>query len=139
MADYKNFLGLNPREYGIPEALAADIELIDQLLGRLLVTEGEQQVIDIARALYEQCSATNESGHEPLESAQLTDEVLTQFPALNDSATVSRVLRAFTILFQLVNTAEQKEIVHANRKRQARQAAEVLVDAALARTRGAGR
>jgi phosphoenolpyruvate carboxylase len=41
-------------------------------------------------------------------------------PRLNDPRVVVRVLRAYTLLFQLINTAEQKEIVRVNRERQAR-------------------
>src|SRR5690349_18954157 len=117
MADTSTFLGLDPRASGLPDSLASDIELIDQLLGRLLKTEGEEAVIRIAMRLYEQC-ADPSSGREPVDSAKTTDDILKEFPALNDPGTVSSVLRAFTILFQLVNAAEQKEIVHANRKRQ---------------------
>lgn len=120
MADTTSFLGLNPRAYGLPESLAGDIELIDQLLGKLLATEGEHKVINIARHLYRQCSEDTEAetGEQPVDAASMAEAMMKEFPELKDPETVSRVLRAFTVLFQLVNTAEQKEIVHANRKRQ---------------------
>lgn len=112
------FLGLQPRDSKIPESLAADIELIDRLLGRLLETKGDNDIIAIAQWLYQQCSKQADSGSEPIDTRPMIDEMFAEFPSLKDPETVAAVLRAFTILFQLVNTAEQKEIVHANRKRQ---------------------
>lgn len=120
MTNHTTFLGLDPRAAGIPEALATDIELIDQLLGRLLQTEGQEEVIAIARGLYQECLADDSTGHQPVPIASLVDDLMKKYPALNDPVTVSHTLRALTVLFQLMNTAEQKEIVHANRRRQAR-------------------
>src|SRR5690606_5051399 len=51
-------------------------------------------------------------------SAEIADKLLAEIKELEDPAVVSNVLRAFTIFFQLVNIAEQKAIVHANRRRQ---------------------
>lgn len=118
MTECKSFLGISPRNNGFPAALADDIELIDKMLGRLLVAEGEERLIGIARGLYEQCLNDSDPGREPHDSAQMVAEMMKKFEPLNDPALVSHVLRAFTIFFQLVNIAEQKEIVHANRRRQ---------------------
>lgn len=45
--------------------------------------------------------------------------LLTRIPELQDSETTQKVLRALTIFFQLINTAQQKEIVRVNLFRQA--------------------
>jgi len=116
--DEVSFLGVTPHKDGLPAALADDVELIDRMIGRLLVAEGEERIIGIARGLYSQCAADKDFGREPRVSAQMIQQMKSEFAELNDPELVSRVLRAFTIFFQLVNIAEQKEIVHANRRRQ---------------------
>jgi phosphoenolpyruvate carboxylase len=118
MDNMKSFLGISPTENKFPAALADDVKLIDRMLGRLLVSEGEERLIDIARSLYQQCYEEGGLGHEPRDAAEMVANMMATHKELNDPATVSRVLRAFTIFFQLINIAEQKEIVHANRRRQ---------------------
>ena len=50
-----------------------------------------------------------------------------QIPELHDPANLRQIARAFTVLFQLANTAEQKEIVRVNRSREHRR--ESILDA----------
>src|SRR3954452_5468415 len=99
------FLGLEPHRFGLSDALTDDIELIDALLGTVLGQQETDEVIAIGRALYVQ------DDEDPL-------VLLDRHPQLRDVRFVLRLLRAYTVLFQLMNTAEQKEIVRVNRARQ---------------------
>src|SRR5581483_1943853 len=101
------FLGLEPRRYGLPAPLCDDIALIDRVLGAVIAEQNGASVLDLARRLYE-----DDLG-EP-------DSLFARLPELADAPVVLQVLRAYAILFQLLNTAEQKEIVRANRERQAK-------------------
>jgi phosphoenolpyruvate carboxylase len=105
------FLGLKPRESGLPAPLCEDIELLDQLLGDVLREQEGEKLVDLAHRLIE--VTASEEGSDPA-------TLLTRIPELADTTTVSSLLRAFTIFFQLINTAEQKEIVRVNRERQGR-------------------
>ena len=109
------FLGIDPAEHGITTPLADDVRLLDRLLGRVLRDTGDGQVIALARALFD---FSRRPDHESAPAAG-PDSLFDHFPALRDPAVASKVLRAFTVLFQVVNVAEQKEIVRANRERQA--------------------
>jgi phosphoenolpyruvate carboxylase len=102
------FLGLTPAQYGLPESLCADIELIDRLLGELLLEQEGPDLLALARRL-----SANPDGTD-------TAEDLERLPELGDARNVQRLLRAFTMLFQLLNSAEQKEIVRANWEREKR-------------------
>jgi phosphoenolpyruvate carboxylase len=103
----ESFLGLQPHSHGLPGPLADDIELIDRLLGDVLRHKGGEAVVEAARRLYhEGCQI--DAGH-----------LLDRMPDLRQGRNIHLVLRAFTVLFQLLNTAEQKEIIRVNRERQA--------------------
>src|SRR2546423_3568402 len=102
------FLCLNPHAYALPESLADDIALLDTEFGEVLRRQEGDALVDLARRLYHE--------HDKGEPATLLDRM----PELRDPATVQRLLRAYTALFQLINTAEQKEIVRVNRARSAR-------------------
>ncbi|MFN3650298.1 MAG: phosphoenolpyruvate carboxylase [Armatimonadota bacterium] len=97
------FLPLTPREIGLTDSLSDDILLLDQMLGELLIQQGEESLLALARALYA--------------DEQAPEGLLDRFPALRDPQTLERLLRAFTVFFQLLNTAEQKEIIRVNRER----------------------
>ncbi len=95
----------------LPSGLSAthigDIRLLDSLLADVL----REQEGDGSLALL----------HDLVGAVAVSDDPATLFtrvPALADPARTLPVLRAFTVLFQLLNTAEQKEIVRANRARQ---------------------
>jgi phosphoenolpyruvate carboxylase len=108
MPDAGAFLGLTPARHGLPPSLSADIELIDRLLGALLHEQEDTRVLELARALY---AEGNDRG-------PVVPPV--PYPDLDDARLVQRLVRAYAVLFQLINTAEQKEIVRANAERQAR-------------------
>ncbi len=98
------FLDLDPEGYGLSEALGRDVVLLDKQLGKVLNSQEDARLIDLARHLM--------SG-DPGTPAELFD----RYPELKDPAAIRQLARAFTVLFQLINTAEQKEIVRVNRGR----------------------
>jgi phosphoenolpyruvate carboxylase len=100
------FLGLAPERYALSNALAEDIALLDALLGRILGEQEETAVLAVARRLYSEVDSDPRT-------------LFDRLPELGDPRVLQRVIRAFTLLFQLMNTAEQKEIVRVNRARQA--------------------
>lgn len=102
------FLGLSPHQVGLSASLSEDIVLLDRMLGRVLHEQEDAALVAIARRLH----------------AESQDEdpraLLERIPELGNPRLVQRLLRAYTMLFQLINTAEQKEIVRVNYERQAR-------------------
>ncbi len=100
------FLRLDPGAYGLSESLSADVRRLDELLGTVLLEQEGPELVRLARALLAE-------GDDP---RPLTE----RHPELADPALARRVARAFTVVFQLVNTAEQKEIVRVNREREGR-------------------
>lgn len=90
-----SFLGLKPSEFGLSHELSFDIELLDQALGAILDQQEGPEFKQKAKELVENPSATLPT---------CPNEIL-------------RLARAFTVLFQLINIAEQKEIVRVNRAR----------------------
>ncbi len=89
----------DPSQYGLSEELSADIALLDRLLSRVLEDQEGERLLELIGSLH-----TSEAG----------------VPELGDPRTVERVLKACTVLFQLINTAEQTEIVRVNRRRRAK-------------------
>jgi phosphoenolpyruvate carboxylase len=102
------FLGLDPRGCGLPERLSEDIERVDRLLGTLLHEHADRELLAVARKLLADGGAADPRS------------LLERIPQLEDPAFVQRLLRAYTVLFQLLNAAEQKEIVRANAERDVR-------------------
>ncbi len=98
------FLYLSPRFSGLAEPLCADIELLDGVLGAVLEEQEGGELLLLARRLFK-------DDGDPHTLAE-------RMPEITHPPTVKRLLRAFTTLFQLLNTAEQKEIVRVNRERQ---------------------
>ncbi len=88
----------DPFEYGLSEELSADIALLDRLLSEVLRDQEGDRLLEIIRVLY---------------------DVHRSAPELDDPQTVERVLKASTVFFQLINTAEQTEIIRVNRRRRA--------------------
>ncbi|MGI8908919.1 MAG: phosphoenolpyruvate carboxylase [Candidatus Sumerlaeaceae bacterium] len=127
------FLGIEPLQYGVPVALADDIALVDRLLGQVLAIEREDDVSSIARELYQEALKQSpdighgSDEHLPKQPGGTTKEspapsganLIERYPALKSPQIMRKVLRAFTVFFQMVNVVEQKEIVRANRQRQA--------------------
>lgn len=98
------FLNLNPAEYGLSEPLSDDVRLLDRLLGEVLLRYEGRWLVDAARRLV----------NEPnLNIPALSKEI----PELQSPEGIRQVAKAFTVLFQLINAAEQKEIVRVNRSR----------------------
>jgi len=87
----------------LSDALSDDIQLIDEVLGEVITEQQGGDLLKIIRRVY------TDTG----EPATLPDRI----PELQDPQVVQRLLRAFTVFFQLLNTAEQKEIVRVNRQR----------------------
>ncbi len=92
------FLDLQPDAYGLSEPLGHDLRRIDDLLGRVLRSQEGSAFVQEARELV----------------------VASEKLGLDDADRIRRLARAFTVLFQLMNVAEQKEIVRVNRARHPR-------------------
>ena len=99
--------GLQPRACGLPAPLSADIECLEALFSEVLAEQEGAAFVALSRKLME-------TAHE---DAMTPTKLLEAIPELTDSAVCARLLRAVTVLFQLLNTAEQKEIVRVNRGR----------------------
>lgn len=100
----RSFLNLEPEAFGLSSALSADLRTLDRLLGKVLAEQEGGELIDLARMLMQ-------------DSRPAPEELFESYPELADPEVVRRLSRAFTVLFQLANTAEQKEIVRVNRDR----------------------
>jgi phosphoenolpyruvate carboxylase len=96
--------GFDTSRVHVSASLGADLGLIDQMLGRIVAEQHGRDEVALARQLYL-------DGGDP----QTLPERL---PPLNDPARVQRLLRVFSMLFQLLNTAELKEIIRVNRERE---------------------
>ena len=107
MPPQASLASLAPRAVGLPPPLSEDIELLDALFADVLVQQEGEEFVGLVRALV---AKTGEPDVTP-------ESLLRDLPALADPAVAGRVLRALTVLFQLLNTAEQKEIVRVNRAR----------------------
>lgn len=95
-------LGLDPASYGLSESLSQDICHTDRLLGEMLADqEGEEFVLRLRELL--------KKGQSDLDDLR---EVARQEPHF-----VAKCARAVTLLFQLLNSLEQREIVRVNRLR----------------------
>lgn len=102
------FLGLDPEACQLSAPLCRDIRLLDSLLGEVLHRLQGPELAELARQLFQ----------EPADADALT--LLQRFPALRKPELLLPLLRAFAVLFQLINTAEMKEIIRVNRDREAR-------------------
>src|SRR5918997_1503945 len=96
------FLGLEPHRFELPQALSDDVALLDRLLGTVLEEQGDGELLELARQIHSDADA--------IEPHALFERI----PKLADVQLLRRLLRAYAVLFQLLNTAEQKEIVRVN-------------------------
>jgi phosphoenolpyruvate carboxylase len=101
-----SFLTIPPDQCTLSQPLCSDIMLLDRLLGEVLSDQEDASLLPLARKLYE----------DEGEPGSLAGRI----PELRDPQVVQQLLRAFTVFFQLLNTAEQKEIVRVNRSRAVR-------------------
>ncbi len=99
------FLQLDPAAYSLSPALTGDIQKLVRLLGEVLRKQDDEGLLGLAQRLV----AHQGDSLDPAE-----------FPELGDAVTFRQIARAFTVLFQLINLAEQKEIVRVNRSRHPR-------------------
>lgn len=102
----RSFLNLDPA--GLSEPLQRDLILLDAILGHVVQTQEGEEILIAAQAIY-QLAKSNPQANIELE-----------IPAFSNPQTIQKVARAYTILFQLINIAEQKEIVRVNRSRPSR-------------------
>lgn len=100
------FLGLSAECLGLSPPMCEDIELVDRLLGEVLVEQEGEDLLRVARQLYQEPETEDPRA------------LMERIPELSEPRFVHRLLRAYTVLFQLLNTVEQKEIVRVNRERQ---------------------
>ncbi|MFM9874235.1 MAG: phosphoenolpyruvate carboxylase [Fimbriimonadaceae bacterium] len=98
-------LGLTPQNNNLSESLSRDLTLIDEILGEVITTQTSPEILRAAQDLYK-LAKTNPKA-----------DLISQIPAFKNHETILHVARAYTILFQLINIAEQKEIVRVNRTR----------------------
>lgn len=101
-------LKLQPQSYNLSESLSGDLILIDKILGEVIATQQGPEILRAAQDLFN------------LAQSNPTDNLTDTIPALKDPNTLLHVARAYTVLFQLINIAEQKEIVRVNRSRPTR-------------------
>lgn len=103
----KPFLPLSSTRLELSSPLTGDVLFLNDLLGRVLEDQGCGRLVELAWQLYQ------EPDSDP-------SDLLARIPDLQDPETVQRLLRAFTVFFQVINTAEQKEIIRVNRERAVR-------------------
>ncbi len=101
------FLDLDAKAFGLSSELSEDVSTLDSLLETVLIEQEGTDLIELARRLM--------SDERP--SPQ---DLFTAIPELRDPAKVRQLAKAFTVTFQLLNAAEQKEIVRVNRARSSR-------------------
>src|SRR5262245_44077673 len=97
-------LGLNPARVHVSPSLNRDLLFIDRMLGQVVERQHGPQDLALARELY-------------LDTGD-PRTLLDRFPQFREPEVVQRILRLFSLLFQLFNTAELKEIIRVNRKRE---------------------
>src|SRR4051812_14868763 len=100
------FLGLDAESYGLTRELSRDVTELDLALGEILPSQEGQEFVKLACELMDANAA-----------------------APDDPEKIKRFARAFTVLFQLINAAEQKEIVRVNRARRAERRNESIAEA----------
>lgn len=103
----QSFLDARPETFLLSPALSHDVQELDRLLGEVLAEQNDASLVPLARRML--------SGDAP-DPRTLFDEL----PELKDPVKVRQLARAFTVLFQVINSAEQKEIVRVNRQREHR-------------------
>ncbi|MCG9895234.1 MAG: phosphoenolpyruvate carboxylase [Fimbriimonadaceae bacterium] len=98
-------LRLHPADAGLTTSLSADLDRLNQLVGEVVGAQEGLETVDACRRLFEAAA----------DGAELDDRRV-----VLDPESCTRVARAYTVLFQLINMAEQKEIVRINRARPSR-------------------
>jgi phosphoenolpyruvate carboxylase len=115
MPESRPFLPLDAIEVGLGAPLAEKIAHLNKALGEMLHEQEGSGLLELSLALF------NGDVHP--------DELIERFPALADPDTIQRVARAYTLLFHLINKAEQVEIVRYHRSRQGGTRSESIAEA----------
>jgi phosphoenolpyruvate carboxylase len=103
-----------PRNQVVAQAseLSQDVQLLGHLLGSVLMEQEGTQVFETEEALRK--IAKRLRTRFSVRESRLMERLIRSL----DTYTATRILRAFTVYFHLVNEAEQKEIVRVNRQRE---------------------
>ncbi|MCA0359437.1 MAG: phosphoenolpyruvate carboxylase [Armatimonadetes bacterium] len=101
----RGLLGIEPEKFGLTPELSRDLTTLDELLGRVVSQHEGEALVSTCRNLF------------ALAQSQPTQDPIQALPELANPSVARNVARAFTILFQLINLAEQKEIIRLNRAR----------------------
>ena len=108
-----------PRAPGDPDVeLRTDISFLGRLLGQVLVEQGGESLFAAEERLRGLAKTLRGGGLDGVETARLDAELASSVDAL-DAGEVVGVIRAFSVYFQLVNTAEQHHRVRRRRLRDA--------------------
>jgi len=94
------------------EKLASDVRLLGNALGKVLKEQGGPDLYNLVEKIR---ALTKERRDDRL--LREADSELDALVASLDLVTARKVVKSFTTYFQLVNLAEQKEIVRVNRQR----------------------
>lgn len=101
----RGLLGIEPEKFRLTPELSRDLTTLDELLGRVISQHEGDALVATCRSLF------------ALAQSQPTLDPIQALPELANPSVARNVARAFTILFQLINLAEQKEIIRLNRAR----------------------
>lgn len=110
------------RDHDRDEPLRRDVRLLGDLLGRVLVEQGGQELLDVEERLRLLNRALRADPQGP--EAEAREAEVERIVDGLDVASETGVIRAFSIYFQLVNAAEQHHRVRRRRARDAERAAE---------------
>ncbi|MGE3234052.1 MAG: phosphoenolpyruvate carboxylase [Thermoleophilia bacterium] len=110
------------RDHDRDEPLRRDVRLLGDLLGRVLVEQGGQELLDVEERLRLLNRALRADPLGP--EAEAREAEVERIVDGLDVAAETGVIRAFSIYFQLVNAAEQHHRVRRRRARDAERAAE---------------
>ena len=102
---FSGMLDLDPEGAGLSGPLSNDLNLLNRLMEEVVTSEEGETVLMAIRDVHR--LANNEPDKDPFETVA----------GLQNPKVAFAVARAFTIFFQLVNFAEQKEIIRVNRSR----------------------
>ena len=92
--------------------LSRDIHLLGDILGNVLIEQGGRELFD-AEELIRNLAKELRADYSP----EVSDKLIRATASLDPETSV-RVLRAFSIYFQLVNIAEDHQIIRVNRQRE---------------------
>jgi phosphoenolpyruvate carboxylase len=110
---------------GARDPLAAEVRLLGALLGQVITEQAGTELFELVERVRKRMIALRRAD-DPLEREQLADEL-----ASLDLDRAEAVIRAFSLYFQLVNLAEERQRVRALARR-ARASRSGVLDRSLA-------